>query len=161
MVARDLSRPASSFGAGVFAGTDHKLFVATLQIRIKSCKMAPFNQVRLNIRRLADESVAPKYKRELAESLGEPNHSDDSEKLRTDLRTKVLKVWESCLRDTPGTSKSFLTKETLNIIEESRRARLEGRTGQYRELKREAVRAVRRDKEAQVRGVCETVESHL
>ena len=79
----------------------------------------------------------------------------------TDLQTKVLKVSESCLRHTSGTSKSFLTKETLNTIEESRRARIEKRTGQYRELKREAVRAVRRDKEAQVRGVCETVESHL
>ena len=61
-------------------------------------------------------------------------------------KTEVLKV-----------SESFLTKETLNTIEESRWAILEGRTGQYRELKREAVRAVRRDKEAQVRGVCETV----
>ena len=68
---------------------------------------------------------------------------------------------ESCLRDTPGTSKSFLTKETLNTIEESRRARPEGRTGQYWELKREAVRTVRKDKEAQVRGVAETVKSHL
>ena len=47
------------------------------------------------------------------------------------------------------TSKSFLTKEILNIIEESRRARLEGKTGEYRELKREAVRAVRRDNEEQ------------
>ena len=65
-------------------------------------------------------------------------------------KTEVLKV-----------SESFLTKETLNTIEESRWAILEGRTGEYRELKREAVRAVRRDKEAQVRGVCETVESHL
>ena len=35
------------------------------------------------------------------------------------------------------------------------------KTRQYRELKREAVRAVWRDKEAQVRGVCETGESHL
>ena len=58
-------------------------------------------------------------------------------------------------------SESYLTKKTLNTIEESRKARLEGKIGEYRELKREAVRAVRRDKEAQVRGVCETVESHL
>ena len=43
---------------------------------------------------------------------------------------------ESCLRDTPGTSKSLLNKETLNVIEESRRARLEGKTGQYGELER-------------------------
>ena len=35
----------------------------------------------------------------------------------------------------------------------SRRVRLEGKTGQYRELKREAARAVRRDKKAQVRGL--------
>ena len=51
---------------------------------------------------------------------------------------------------TPGTSKTFLTKENLNIIEESCRARLLGKTGQYRQLKREAVRALRRDKEAQI-----------
>ena len=56
---------------------------------------------------------------------------------------------------------SFLNEATLKIVEESRRARLEGRTGAYRGLKREAVRAVSRDKEAQVRGVCETMESHL
>ena len=63
----------------------------------------------------------------------------------------------SMLRHSP----SFLTKKTLNVIEESHRARLKGKTGQYRELKREAVRAVRMDDEAQVRGVCETLESHL
>ena len=58
-------------------------------------------------------------------------------------------------------SQSFLTKEILNVIEESRMARLERKTGRYRELKRETVRSVRRDKESQVRGVCETIESYL
>ena len=69
--------------------------------------------------------------------------------------TYVPNIRNTCERH--GTSKSFLTKETLNITEESDRARLEVRTGQYRELKREAVRAVRRDKEAQVRGVYVTL----
>ena len=46
-------------------------------------------------------------------------------------------------------------------MEESRRARIEGRTGQYRELKREAARVVRKVKEAQVREICETVDSHM
>ena len=50
--------------------------------------------------------------------------------------------------------------ETLKIIEKSRRASPEGRTGQYRELKREDVCAVRRNKEAQVR-VEAQVESDL
>ena len=134
------------FRSAEFAGTDHRLLVATLKIRLKSRKMAPSNRVRLDVRRLRDESVAQQYKRELAGSLGEPKDSDDPEKLWTDFKTKVLEVSESCLRDISGTSKSFLTKETLNTIEESRRARLERRTGQYRELKREAVRAVKSDK---------------
>ena len=72
--------------------------------------------------------------------------------------TQIMKVSDSFLQGTPEMSKSFLTKETLNTIVESRRARLEGRTGQYRELKREAVRAVRRDKEVQVRGLRDSGE---
>ena len=47
----------------------------------------------------------------------------------------------------------------MNITEESRKARLEGNTGQYMEVKLETALAVRRNKEAQVRGFCETVES--
>ena len=78
--------------------------------------------------------------------------SADPEKLSTDFKTKILRVSEGCLRGTTGTSKSFMTKKTLNIIEVSRRARLEGKTGQFRELKREE------GKGAQVRGVCEGVE---
>ena len=64
---------------------------------------------------------------ELVESLGEPSVSDGPEKLRSDFKTKLLKVSESCLRGTPGTSKSFLTKETRNVIEESRTATLDSR----------------------------------
>ena len=50
--------------------------------------------------------------------------------------------------------------KTLNIVEECRRSRMEGKAGQYRELNRRAVRVVRSDKEAHVRRVCETVDSH-
>ena len=63
------------------------------------------------------------------------------------------------MRSTPGTFRSVLTKETLKIIEESRWARVDGKTGRYLELKREAARALRRDKEAQLPGVCEVVLS--
>ena len=50
-------------------------------IRLKSRKMAPPKRVRLDVRGLRDESVAQAYKRELAENLGEPDDSDDPEKL--------------------------------------------------------------------------------
>ena len=52
---------------------------------------------------------------------------------------------ESCLRDTPGTFKIFLTKEILNFIDGGRRARLGGESGRYRQLEREVVSAVKRD----------------
>ena len=135
--------------------------MATLKIRLQSRKMAPSSQVRLDVRHLWDECFAQEYKRELAKRLGELNDSNDPENLWTNFKTNVLKVSESCLLDTTGTSKSFLTKETQNIIEGSHRARLEGKTEQHRELKRETVRAVGRDKDSQVRGVCEIVENPL
>ena len=72
-----------------------------------------------------------------------------------------MKVPKNWLRSTLGAFTCFLTKETLNTVEESRWARLEGKIRQYRERKREIVRAVRRDKESQVRGVCEPVECHM
>ena len=50
------------------------------------------------------------YKRELAESFGESNDCEDLEKLLSDFKNKILKVLESCLRDTSRTSKSFLTE---------------------------------------------------
>ena len=48
-----------------FAGTDHRLLVATLKIRFKSRKMASSNQVWLDVCNLRDESVSQEYKREL------------------------------------------------------------------------------------------------
>ena len=119
--------------------------MATLKIRLKSHKMPPFRLVRLDIRRLRDENVADEYKRELAKRLSELNDSDDLEKLWTYFKTQILTVSESCLRGTPGMSKSFLTKETLNTIGKSPKGRLEGKTGQYLKLKREAVHAMRKD----------------
>ena len=82
--------------------------MAPVNIRLKSTKMAPSNQIRQDVRRLQDYSVTQEYKRELVESLGEPNDSDDPDKFWTDFKPKVLKLSESCLRDTPVTSKSFL-----------------------------------------------------
>ena len=73
--------PELQFSGRRISGTDHRLLVATPPLRIESRKMAPSNQFHLNFRRLREEGVTQDYKRELAESLGEPNDSDDSEKL--------------------------------------------------------------------------------
>ena len=76
-------------------------------------------------------------------------------------RRHPTKFGGTCLRVTPRTSKSFLTEETLNTIEESRKARLDVRTGQYRKLKREILTCMRRIEQAQFHGVCKVEVSHL
>ena len=67
------------FQKAEFAGADQRFRVATLEIWFKSCKMAPFIQVRLDVCRPRNESFAYEYKRELAKSLGELYDSDDPE----------------------------------------------------------------------------------
>ena len=57
--------------------------------------------------------------------------------------------------------KNFVSQETLDTIDQSRRARLNGRAELFREVRRKIVRALRVDKEADVRGICEGVEHHL
>ena len=74
------------------AGTVNRFLVTTLGIRLKPRGMAPSNQFLLDVCRLRDESVAQDYKRELAESLGEPDDSVDPEKFCTHFKTKVLNV---------------------------------------------------------------------
>ena len=55
----------------------------------------------------------------------------------------------------------ILYQETLDNIDQSRRARLNGRAELFRELRRKTVRALSVDKEAYVRGIYEGVEYHL
>ena len=62
------------------------------KLRLKSRKITPSSQCRVDVRRLQDASVAQEYKRELLESLGELNDSDDPEKLWTDSKAKIVKV---------------------------------------------------------------------
>ena len=55
----------------------------------------------------------------------------------------------------------ILSLGTLDTIDQSRRARLNGRAEMFRELRPKTVRALAVDKEAYVRGICEVVEHHL
>ena len=56
---------------------------------------------------------------------------------------------------------NFVSQGTLDTIDQSRRARLNGRAKLFRELRRKTVRMLRVDKEAYVKGICEGVEHHL
>ena len=100
----------------MFAGIDHRFLVATLKIRLKSRNMVQSNRLRLDVRRLRDESVAQEYKWKFVESSDEFNDSDDIEKLQTDFKIQNLKVSLSCLRGIHRTSRSFLIWDFLEHL---------------------------------------------
>ena len=74
--------------------------------------------------------------------------------------TTILDVAGGCLGAHLRVKKNFVSP-TLDTIDQSHRARLNGRAELFRELRRKTVRALRVDMEAYVRGICEGIEHHL
>ena len=85
----------------------------------------------------------------------------DPEELWSAFKTTVLDVAGRCLGTHQRVKKNFVSKGTLDTIAQSRRARLNGTAELFRELRHKTVRALRVDKEADVRGICEGVEHYL
>ena len=83
------------------------------------------------------------------------------EELWSAFKTTVHDVDSGCLGTHRRAKKNFVSQGTLDTIDQSRRARLNGKAELFRELRRKTVRALRVDKEAYVRGICEGVEHHL
>ena len=83
------------------------------------------------------------------------------EELWSAFETTVLDIAGVCLGTCRWVKKNFVSQETLDTIDESRRARPNGRAELFRELRRKTVRALRVDKVANVRRICEGVEHHL
>ena len=81
--------------------------------------------------------------------------SGDPEELWSGFKTTVLDVAGRCLGTHWRAKKNFVSQGTMDTIAQSRRARLNGRAELFRELRRKTVCALRVDKEAYVRGICE------
>ena len=77
-------------------------------------------------------------------ALGNP------EELWSAFKTTILDVASGCLGTDQRAKKNFLSQGTLDTIDQSRRARLNGRAELFRELRCKTVRALREDKEADV-----------
>ena len=65
-------------------------------------------------------------------------------------KTTNLDAARGCLGTHHQAKRSFVSKGTLNTIDKSRRARLNGRGELFKELRRKTVRVLREDKEAYV-----------
>ena len=76
-------------------------------------------------------------------------------------KATILDVAGGCLVTHSREKKHFVSQGTLDTIDQSRRARLNGRAELFRELMCKTVCALRVDKEAYVRGICEGVLHQL
>ena len=119
------------------------------------------SQPRLGVGKLKDERVAEEFANKLSGDLGGLGALGGPEELWSVFKTTVLDVAGGCLGTHRREKKNFVSQLTLHSIDQSRRARLNGRAELSRELRHKTVRALRVDKEANVRGICERVEHHL
>ena len=83
------------------------------------------------------------------------------EELWSDFKTTIFDVAGGCLETHRWAKNNFVSQRTLDTIDQSRRARFNGRDELFRKLRCKTVRALRADKEAYVRGICEGLEPHL
>ena len=118
-------------------------------MQLKSGKMVP-SQPRLEVGKLKDERVAEEFANKLSGDFGGLGALGDPEELWSAFKTTILDVAGKCLGTHTRAKKNFISQGTLDTIDQSRRARLNGRAELFRELRRKTVRALRVDKEADV-----------
>ena len=133
---------------------DHRIVVATLKLHLKSRRMVP-SQPRLDVGKLKDERVAEEFENRLSGDLGGLGASGNPEELWSAFKTTILDVASGCLGTHHRSMKNFVSQGTLETIDQSRRARLNGRAELFSELKRKIAHVLRVDKEAHVQGICE------
>ena len=148
------------FRSAQFFSTDHRLLVATLRLRLRVPRPPASSQVRLDVGRLRDPEVASEFARGLGTKLEQLGESEDTEVLWNGFRDCVLDAAGDSIPEVARGRRSDLSQETVDIIEECRKARLSGRSGRYRELRRECIRAVGRERDARLRDLCEAVDRH-
>ena len=119
------------------------------------------SQPRLDVGKIKDERVAEEFANSLSGDLGGLGALGVPEKLCSAFKTTVLDVAGRCLGTHRRAKKNFVSQGTLDTIDQSRKARLNGRAELFRELRRKIECALRVGKEAFVRGICKGVEHHL
>ena len=127
-----------------FLNANHKLVLGTLKLQLKSRRMVT-SQPRLDVGKLKDERVADEFANRLSGDLGGLGALGNPEELWSAFKTTILDVVGGCLGIHCRAKKNFVSQGTLDTIDQSRRARLNGRAELFRELRRKTVRALRVD----------------
>jgi exonuclease III len=149
------------FRSAQFLSTDHRLLVASLQIRLKSKKLPSSTATTFDLDKLKDPAVSAEFSRRLGVEVGGLRDCGDPEQMWSSFKTAILEAAGDVIGTRSRARKSFISSDTLALIERARKARLSGEPALARSLRRQVVRSLRADKEAFVRTICENVESHL
>ena len=107
----------------------------SLKLWLKSKRMLP-SQLRLGIGNLKDERGAEEFVNRLSGDLGGLGVLRDPQELWSAFKTTILDVAGGCLGTHHRVKKNFVSQGTLDTIDQSRRARLNGRAELFRELSR-------------------------
>ena len=124
------------------------------KLHLKFRRMVP-SQPRLDVGKIKDERAAEEFANRLSGDLGGLDALGDPEELWRAFKTTIIDVAGGCLGTQQRAKKNFVSQRTLDTIDQSHRARLNGRAELFGELRRKTARALRVDKEAYVRGICE------
>ena len=109
-----------------FISTDHRLVGATLKLQHKSRRMGPF-QPMLDVGKLKDERAAEEFANRLSGNLGGLGALRNPKELWSAFKMTVIDVAGGCLGTHWRVKKNFVSQETLHTIDQSHRARLNGR----------------------------------
>ena len=137
------------FRSAQFLNTDHQLVVASLKLQLKSRRMVP-SQPRLDVGKLKDDTVADEFANRISVDLVCLGALGDPEELWSAFKTTIFDVSGGSLGTHRWAKKNFVSQGTLDTIEQSHRARLNGRAELFRELSHKTARALWVDKEVDV-----------
>ena len=144
-----------------FFGTDHRLVVATLGLRLKTQRVSRCTLPRYNLDALKDETRVQEYAVAVSNRFEVLSGLEDPVELWDAFKRETLSAVEEHVGVQPKSRNGFASPETVETIGRSRAARLAGNRDQYRTLSRKTRACLRRDKERYVRGIAEEVEENF
>ena len=101
------------------------------------------------------------YADKLAQNLEDLDASEDSQTLWSTFKSHVLETASECIPKSRRRKQEGASEETVEINEKCRKARLDGKAGLQKKLRRRAKRAMRADLESKIQGLCKVVEENL
>ena len=143
---------------GADCGSDHELLVATIEMKMRKTRKAAA-PVRFDLTKIPEEyGIEVKNKFDALISLAEEK---TPEELATEAQSIILDSAKNHILKRKKIKQSYISEETLKLIEERREMKAKGAnvsTALYKAKCKEIKRNVRRDKKAYLTKQCEEME---